>query len=92
MVAQADFASSGGMNPAAHATAITPVDAELGSDKFTRAVYVGGAGNLAVIMAGDEGDTSAVVFVGVPAGSLLPIRVSQIRSTGTTATSIVALW
>jgi hypothetical protein len=30
--------------------------------------------------------------VGVPSGTLIPIRATRIRSTGTTATSIVALY
>ncbi|WP_375599371.1 hypothetical protein [Devosia sp. Naph2] len=54
----------------------------------TRAVYVGGSGNLAVIMqSGAE-----LTFENVSDGQLLPIRVSRIKSTGTTATSIVGLW
>ena len=54
----------------------------------TRAVYVGGGGNLAVIMqSGAE-----LTFENVSEGQLLPIRVSRIKSTGTTATGIVGLW
>jgi len=89
MVDQTDFSASGVTTPAAHAEAITPADTDL--DNFTRSIYVGGAGNLAVRMAGDEGDTD-VVFSSVPAGSVLPIRVKQIRTTSTTATNIVAIW
>lgn len=53
----------------------------------SRAVYVGGAGDLAVRMAGG----GSVTFVGVPAGVTLPICVNQVLSTGTSATSILLL-
>jgi hypothetical protein len=33
-----------------------------------------------------------VTFVGVAAGSVLPIRVARVNSTNTTATNIVALY
>jgi len=55
----------------------------------TRALYVGGAGNVAVVMAG-SGDT--LVITGVPAGAFLPISVTRVNSTSTTATNIVAFW
>lgn len=55
----------------------------------TRAVWVGGAGNLAVQFADMN---SAITLTGVAAGTLLPISVTKIMSTNTTATSITALW
>ena len=54
-----------------------------------RGLWIGGAGNVAVIA---DGDTAAVTIVGVLAGTLLPIRVSRVMATNTTATSIVALF
>lgn len=54
----------------------------------TRAIYVGGAGNVVVDMA--SGQTS-VTFSSVPAGTILPIRVTRLR-TATTATNLVALY
>ena len=89
MVDQTDFSASGQTTPAANATAITPANTDL--TEFTRAIYVGGTGDLAVRMAGTLGDTD-VIFVAVPAGAILPIRCKQVRSTSTTATSIVALF
>lgn len=91
-----NFSGSGVQAPAAHALDVTPADADLSivaAGHFTRAVYVGGVGDLAVRMAdnGDQGDQD-VIFKAVPAGSILPIRVSQIQSTGTSATLIIALW
>ena len=52
-----------------------------------RAVWVGGAGNLAVSFGG-----TAVTFVGVNAGQILPIGPTKIMSTNTTATSIMVLY
>lgn len=54
----------------------------------TRALYVGGAGDVAVKMI--EGQT--VTFAGVPAGAVLPVQVTQVLDTGTDATDILALY
>ena len=53
----------------------------------TRALYVGGGGDIVVTMAEDQ---TIITFVAVPGGSILPVQVTQVRA-GTTATSIVAL-
>ena len=66
--------------------AVTPSDST-DLDTLTRAVYVGGAGNLVAV----RHDGTAVTFTGVPAGTVLPIAVRRINSTSTTATAIVAL-
>lgn len=72
---------------AGNAVAVTPSDSvDLTYD--TRALYVGGTGDISVIT--ENGQT--VTLVGVPAGSFLPISVSRVRATGTTATNIVAFW
>jgi len=74
-------------SPAGRAFAVTPDDsADLSI--VSRALYVGGTGNISVIL---FGDTTAVLFVGVAKGMILPIRAKRVRSTGTTATDIVAL-
>lgn len=73
--------------PATKAFDVTPGDsADLAF--VTRALWVGGAGNIKVTTSG--GDT--VILSGVTAGSLIPIRVSRVHSTSTTATLIVALY
>ena len=54
----------------------------------TRALYIGGAGNLKVTMV-EGGD---VTFSGLNAGTILPIQVTKAYSTGSTATNIVALY
>ena len=72
--------------PAGFAAAVTPSDSTM-LDRPTRGVYVGTTGNVSAIVGG-----SSVVFVGVPAGAVLPIAANRINSTNTTASNIVALW
>jgi hypothetical protein len=72
--------------PARNAAAVTPNDStDLSND--SRALYVGGAGDLSIVTVG--GDT--VTLSSVPAGSMLSIMVRRVRATGTTATNIVSL-
>lgn len=73
--------------PAAGAFAITPHNTNPLSH-VTRGIFVGGAGNAAVVMA--NGD--AVTFTGLVAGLVYPFQLSIVKSTGTTATSIVGLY
>jgi len=54
----------------------------------SRGIYVGGSGDVKVKTIG--GDT--VTFVGVPAGTVLPVRAKQVFNTGTTATSLLVLY
>lgn len=72
--------------PYSNAAVVTPSD---GTDLTfrTRALFVGGAGNIVVSIGG-----SNVTITGVLAGSLLPLCVDRVLSTSTTATNIVALW
>jgi hypothetical protein len=51
-----------------------------------RALYVGTGGSLAVRMAGDG---STPTLTNVPNGTLLPIAVDKVLSTGTSASDIV---
>jgi hypothetical protein len=74
-------------DPAEHAAAVTPSD-DTDLDTPARALYVGGAGDVEVITTGGE----TVVFVGVAAGSILPVRTARVKAANTDATSIVALW
>ena len=53
----------------------------------TRALYVGGGGSVAVVMASGE----TVFFADMQAGAVYPIRAIRILTTGTTATSLVGL-
>lgn len=53
----------------------------------TRALYIGGAGDVVVKMAGG----ATLTFSAVPVGTLLPIQVTQVRD-ATTATLVLALY
>lgn len=72
-------------NPADSAVAVTKSDSTVLTE--TRGLYVGVEGDVAVTIGGAN-----VTFVGVPSGAILPIRVTKVLSTGTTASSIVALY
>ena len=66
---------------------VTPDDgADLG--QVSRALYIGGAGNVAVQMK----DGSTGIFANVPGGMMLPVRAVRVLATGTSATNIVALF
>jgi len=54
----------------------------------SKALWVGGTGNLTVTMLNGED----VTFTAVPAGEWLDIAVTHVKATGTNATNIVALW
>lgn len=51
-------------------------------------LYVGGTGNVAVETVGGD----QVTFVGVVAGSWMPVKVNKVLATGTDATDILAQW
>lgn len=65
--------------------AVTPSDATVLAP--TTALWIGGTGTLAVQMA----DGTSGTFSAVPAGYLLPVSVTKVKSTGTSATLILAL-
>lgn len=76
---------AGMTDPAYGGVAVTPSDST--SLSGVRALYVGVAGDVAVTM---KGSSTAVTFKAVPVG-ILPIQVSKVMATNTTATDIVAL-
>jgi hypothetical protein len=74
-------------DPANGAAVITPNNsADL--TVYARAIYVGVGGNITVDMT-DSGTN--ITFLAVPQGTILPIQVKRVYSTGTTATNLVAL-
>ncbi len=73
--------------PASGGAAVTPHDST-NLTTFCRALYVGGSGTVVAVML----DLTVLTFVGVPAGTVLPIRCRRVNATSTTATSIVALF
>lgn len=88
MAAQDVAGSDNMIFPASNAEAVTPSD----STELTytsRALYVGVGGNISVEMA-KTGD--AVIFKNVPTGTILPVRVTRVNSTSTTATDIVSIY
>jgi hypothetical protein len=66
--------------------AITPHDTNP-LTKSTRAIYVGGAGNIVLVTSG--GDT--LTFTAVPVGTILPVEAKIVKATSTTATLLVGL-
>lgn len=70
------------------AEAVTPHDVNTLVGGLSRELYIGGAGNITVRMAGG----GVVPFLGLPAGAILRIAVSGVNATGTTATNIVAIY
>lgn len=92
MPARNDFSSAAsksaaGLNfPAEHAEVVTPSDStDLGV--VSRSLYIGGAGNVSVVMLSG----ATVTFSNLAAGSLLPVRVSRVRATGTSATNLLSI-
>ena len=69
-------------------TAIAPPNGD--ANKATRGLLVGGAGNLTVIMA--DGSTVLLTIPATACGIVIPIAVRFVKSTGTTATLIVAFY
>ena len=69
-------------------TAVTPNDSTDLTLGTCRAIYVGSGGAISIV----DGAGTTVVFSGVVAGSILPVQTARINATGTTATSLVALY
>jgi hypothetical protein len=66
------------------------INASLYPAGYCGGIYIGGDGNLVLVMAADTTDT-LVTFNNVKAGTFLPIQVKKVSSTST-ASNIVALW
>lgn len=74
-------------SPIMNAFAVTPHDTNALTND-SRAIYIGSGGNIVLVTTG--GDT--ITLVGVLGGTIYSIRANIIKSTGTTATNIVALY
>lgn len=72
--------------PASDGFAITPHDTNA-LPEVTRALYVGGAGAISVILASG----TSLTLSGIAGGTILPLRLRQVKATGTTATALVGL-
>lgn len=75
-------------NNAVSAVAVTPNDSTNLTTGATKGIYVGVSGDLKVTMY----DDTVITFVGISNGVFQPITVKRIWATGTTATSIVAVY
>ena len=78
--------SAGLDGPAARCFAVTP-HASDDLPEMVRGLYVGGAGDVAVV----DAEGGATTFRNLSAGQVLPVRLRAVRSTGTTATDLVGL-
>lgn len=77
-------------DPATQVALDANIDPSLNPAGYCGGIYVGGDGNLIVVMAQDTTNT-LVTFNGVKAGTFLPIQVKKVSSTST-ATNLMALW
>ena len=74
--------------PAERGEAIAPSDtADL--PNASRGLFVGAGGTVVGILAGD---TAPLTFPNLASGSTYPLRFKRVLATGTTATSLIALW
>lgn len=74
------------LNSSGVADEITPHDTN--TVEKTRGLYVGTGGDITVVNL----QGNSVVFANVPDGTILPIRITAVKATGTTASDIVGLW
>ena len=74
-------------SPPEYAQEIAPSD-QAALSFVTRALYVGGGGDVALRLQGG----AEVIFRGLQTGSLIPIRIDKVKSSGTTATGLIGLW
>lgn len=72
---------------ATRAVSVSPSDSTM-LEAGIRALYIGGDGNVNVTMS-NGGDA---LFVGLLAGMILPVQVTKVLATSTTATNILALY
>lgn len=76
---------SSDISAASNGTTVTKSDVTI--LPTTRALYIGGAGDVVVTMAGG----ATLTFSAVPVGTILPIQVTQVKD-ATTATLVLALY
>jgi hypothetical protein len=76
-----------GLQSADHFQLIVPSDTVELSFK-TRAIYVGGAGNITMLNAMGV----AITFIGLPVGAILPVVTNRVNATLTTATNLIAMY
>ena len=75
-------------SPARRGEAVTPHDST-DLAYATRGLYVGVGGDITVVFVADV--ATAVLLTDVPSGVILPICITRVNSTATTATNMVGL-
>lgn len=83
----AKYMTADSTRPAHRMSAVTPSNVTV--LEVTRGLYVGTGGSILVTPV--DGDTT-VSFKNVADGTILPLQVTKVWNTGTTATDIVALY
>lgn len=79
-------------SPGSVGFAVTPNNTNL-LQGVTRSIWVGGAGNVQVDMVDpDINGNYTILISGIAAGTFLPLSVTRIHSTNTTATLIVGFY
>jgi hypothetical protein len=73
------------IGPARNAAAVT---ADVDLTNVSRAIIVGGSGNVSVNMSG----SGSAIVIAMNAGTIYPIAINRVNASGTTATGIVAIW
>lgn len=81
-----NFSSQDATMPGQQAYEITTTDVTAFASPF-RALYIGGAGNVALITF----QGTSITFNGLLAGSILPMGGQRVNQTNTTATNLVGL-
>jgi hypothetical protein len=76
-----------GLNAPAEDVFVVAPDDHAPLMETSRALYVGGSGDVTITAKSGN----IVTFANVQAGTILPVRASAVRDTGTTATDIVGL-
>ncbi|MDR3599372.1 MAG: hypothetical protein P4L49_02635 [Desulfosporosinus sp.] len=79
---------NGNVLTAQSAGVVTPSDSVNLVGGTTKGLYIGGAGNVSVLMQ----DGTSVTFVALAIGMFHNISVKRVNVTGTTATNILALY
>ena len=85
---QVPFKSADETASAVDAQVVTPHNTNLLANGACLALYVGNSGDVTLVTS--MGTT--VTFVGVLAGSILPVRTNHVMATNTSATAILALY
>jgi hypothetical protein len=70
------------------ASGVQTVALDTNMSPVSRGLYVGVPGDIAVVAS----DGSSATFTNVPGGTVLPVRVRRVNSSGTTASGLVALY